>query len=71
VSSPSTAIAVFNPEAGGKPARISMFSYAHTDVRTDAHTDIVAAASSASPQSQAEVQGPLNSRTVFSASEAR
>jgi hypothetical protein len=55
VSTPATGIAVFNPEAGGKPARITLYTYAHTDEGS----------------TPAEIQGPVSSRTVFSANEAR
>lgn len=42
-------IAVFNPEAGGKPARVTLFAF-QTNTAT--------------------VEGPLNSRTIFGATEA-
>lgn len=49
VSSPFTSVAVFNPEAGGKPARITLYQYA---------------------PGGGDVQTAVNTRTVFSASEA-
>ncbi len=49
-SVPYVSIAVFNPDAGGKPARVSLYQF-----KGAGHA----------------VEGPLNSRTIFAASEAK
>jgi translation initiation factor 2A len=48
---PKVLVAFFNPEAGGKPARVTLYSFKKTI--------------------QYEVEGPLGSRTIFGASEAK
>ena len=50
LSSPNVHIALFNPEGGGKPARVAIYSYQKTE-------------------GNSEVKGPLNSRTMFAATE--
>lgn len=48
---PKIIVAFFNPEAGGKPAKVTLFSFRKT--------------------LQYEVEGPLGTRTIFGANEAK
>lgn len=54
-SSPYISVAVFNPESGGKPARVSLYRYSPN----------------ASTEKAACIEGPVSSRTIFAASEAK
>lgn len=51
-----TSIAVFNPDAGGKPARVTMYQFKGVAMKGSSET---------------AVEGPLSSRTIFSASEVK
>lgn len=56
-TAPYITIAVFNPEAGGKPARVTLYRYNPSTTLSDTLTT--------------RVEGPVSSRTIFAASEAK
>jgi uncharacterized protein with WD repeat len=60
---PFASIAVFNPEAGGKPARVSLYRYTPTIAKDSS-------SGGAGTGSGTSVVGPVSSRTIFAASEA-
>lgn len=53
--SPYVSVAVFNPEAGGKPARVALYRFTPSSDSTGT----------------TNVTGPVSSRTIFAASEAK
>jgi translation initiation factor 2A len=55
-------VAAFNPEAGGKPARVTLYRF--TPKAAPAVDD-------AEKEKSTNVQGPVSSRTIFAASEAK
>jgi translation initiation factor 2A len=56
--SPYVSVAVFNPEAGGKPARVTLYRFDPSRL-------------SAEGEKGTAVEGPVSSRTIFAASEAK
>lgn len=60
--SPYVSVAAFNPEAGGKPARVTLYRF--TPKAAPAVDD-------AEKEKSTNVQGPVSSRTIFAASEAK
>lgn len=61
---PYVSIAAFNPEAGGKPARVTLF-------RFTPKPSADAAAGRETAEKTTNVEGPVSSRTIFAASEAK
>eukprot|EP00428_Durinskia_dybowskii_P074024 CAMPEP_0170414338 /NCGR_PEP_ID=MMETSP0117_2-20130122/32011_1 /TAXON_ID=400756 /ORGANISM="Durinskia baltica, Strain CSIRO CS-38" /LENGTH=650 /DNA_ID=CAMNT_0010672213 /DNA_START=72 /DNA_END=2024 /DNA_ORIENTATION=- len=66
--SPYVSIAVFNPEAGGKPARVTLYRYTPAAEVDDYSTSESAGTTSTKTT---RVEGPVSSRTIFAASEAQ
>jgi translation initiation factor 2A len=54
---PYISLAVFNPESGGKPARVTLYRYNPSITLSETTTT--------------HVEGPVSSRTIFAASEAK
>lgn len=65
---PYVSVAAFNPESGGKPARVTLFRFNPKD----ASTAVAATAGEAEKTDKSTcVEGPVSSRTIFAASEAK
>jgi translation initiation factor 2A len=63
---PYASVAVFNPEAGGKPARVSLYRY----TPGSSSTGTSSSTGSTGSGSGTSVVGPVSARTIFAASEA-
>lgn len=62
---PYVSVAAFNPEAGGKPARVTLFRFTpKPETETKPETEPEA-------EKTTSVTGPVSSRTIFAASEAK
>lgn len=59
---PYVSVAVFNPESGGKPARVTLYRFTPSTTATTASTV---------EKPATRVEGPVSSRTIFAASEAK
>jgi uncharacterized protein with WD repeat len=59
---PYISVAVFNPEAGGKPARVTLYRF---------HPARLLSGEDCDSEKGPVVEGPVSSRTIFAASEAK
>ena len=64
---PYVSVAAFNPESGGKPARVTLFRF-----NPKPSTETVSTTEESEKTDKAtSVEGPVSSRTIFAASEAK
>lgn len=67
---PYVSVAAFNPESGGKPARVTLFRF---NPKVTTTTTAVSEETEKTNKSEkiTSVEGPVSSRTIFAASEAK